>query len=86
MIEIFKVAKTKLSKDGLFVFTFHHSDIQKWFKLYEVISKAGLSVIKTHSIPSEARNVLNIQNKKAIALDLIIVCRAQHHESDYQNS
>ena len=70
----------------VFVFTFHHSDIQKWFKLYEVISKAGLRVIKTHSIPSEARNVLNIQNKKAIAFDLIIVCRVQLPESVSQIS
>lgn len=86
LIEIFKVAKTKLSNDGLFVFTFHHSDIQKWFKLYEVISKAGLCVIKTHSIPSEARNVLNIQNKKANTFDLIIVCRTQLPESVSQIS
>lgn len=75
LTEIFKVAKTKLNPNGLFIFTFHHSDKQTWFKLSDVISKAGLQVIRAHSIPSEARNVLNIQKKKAIAFDLIIVCR-----------
>ncbi len=77
LTEIFSVAKTKLNPNGLFIFTFHHSDKQTWFKLSDVISKAGFQVIKAHSIPSEARNVLNIQKKKAIAFDLIIVCRTK---------
>jgi adenine-specific DNA methylase len=81
LTEIFKSTKAKLSSDGIFVFTFHHSDIQTWLKLFEVITNAGLRVVKTHSIPSEARNVLNIQKKKAIAFDLIIVCRINTSES-----
>ncbi len=81
LTEIFRSAKAKLALEGVFIFTFHHSDIQTWLKLSEVISNAGLRVVKTHTIPSEARNVLNIQNKKAIAFDLIIVCRTNTLES-----
>ena len=32
--------------------------------------------MKTHALQSEALNVLNIQNKKAVSYDLIIVCRS----------
>ncbi|MFX0173433.1 MAG: DUF1156 domain-containing protein [Candidatus Hodarchaeota archaeon] len=75
LTEIFSDVKSKLKSEGLFVFTFHHSLSQTWLKLAKVISNAGFKVVKAHPIPSEARNTLNIQNKKAIAFDLIIVCR-----------
>ncbi|MFX0182376.1 MAG: DUF1156 domain-containing protein [Candidatus Hodarchaeota archaeon] len=83
LAEIFIVIKSKLKSKGLLVFTFHHSLSQTWLKLAEVISNAGFKVVKTHPIPSEARNVLNIQKKKAIAFDLIIVCRihSQHSQN-----
>ncbi len=75
LIRIFKATKVNLKANGLLVFTFHHSDKQTWFNLADVILRSGFQVVKTYTIPSEARNVLNIQRKKAIAFDLIIVCR-----------
>ena len=75
LVGIFKTTKTKLKSDGLLIFTFHHSEEQTWFRLADVISRAGFQVIRAYPIPSEARNVLNIQKKKTIAFDLIIVCR-----------
>jgi putative DNA methylase len=75
LVEIINATKSMLKPDGLLVFTFHHSNKQIWFKLAEVILRSGFQVVKTYSIPSEARNVLNIQKKRAIAFDLIIVCR-----------
>ncbi|MHA2244417.1 MAG: hypothetical protein ACXADY_05570 [Candidatus Hodarchaeales archaeon] len=81
LIKIFKATKAKLKLNGLLVFTFHHSDKEIWFKLADVILKTGFQVIRTYPIPSEARNVLNIQKKKAIAFDLIIVCRQIVQES-----
>jgi adenine-specific DNA methylase len=75
LVEIFSATKSKLKPEGLLVFTFHHSNKQIWFKLADVLLRSGFQVVKTYSIPSEARNVLNIQKKRAIAFDLIIVCR-----------
>jgi len=75
LVEIFTVTKSKLKPEGLLVFTFHHSNMQIWLKLADVILRSGFQVVKTYSIPSEARNVLNIQKKKAIAFDVVIVCR-----------
>ncbi|UCG02177.1 MAG: hypothetical protein JSW11_21620 [Candidatus Heimdallarchaeota archaeon] len=75
LVEIFSVIKSKLKPSGLLVFTFHHSDKRIWLKLADVILRSGFQVVKTHPIPSEARNVLNIQKKRAIAFDLVVVCR-----------
>lgn len=81
LVGIFRAVKTKLKSDGLLVFTFHHSDKQTWVKLAEVISRSGFQVVKTYTVPSEARNVLNIQKKRAIAFDLIIVCRLSNQKT-----
>jgi adenine-specific DNA methylase len=81
LFEIFKVIKSKLKSEGLFVFTFHHSLSRTWLKLAKVISNAGFKVVKTYPIPSEARNTLNIQKKRVIAFDLIIVCRIRSPHS-----
>jgi adenine-specific DNA methylase len=72
---IFSKCRRYLKPGGLFVFTFHHSNPDTWLKLSAVIEDSGFNVVKTHTIQSEAMNVLNIQNKKAISYDLIIVCR-----------
>ncbi len=72
---IFSNCSNLLHSNGLFIFTFHHSDSSKWFQLTKSIDKANLIVVKTHVVPSEAQNVLNIHKKKAISLDLIIVCK-----------
>ncbi|MHA2203279.1 MAG: hypothetical protein ACW991_06285 [Candidatus Hodarchaeales archaeon] len=86
LVEIFTVTKSKLKPDGLLVFTFHHSDKQIWLKLAEVLLRSGFQVVKTYTIPSEARNVLNIQTKKAIAFDLIIVCRINIQQQQHRIS
>ncbi|MHA1992904.1 MAG: DNA methyltransferase [Candidatus Hodarchaeales archaeon] len=74
LANIFSNCKRQLSPDGVFVFTFHHADPDTWFKLADLIEQSGFSVKKTHALQSEALNVLNIQNKKAVSYDLIISC------------
>ncbi len=75
LFNIFRSCKKQLIPGGLFVFTFHHGNPDTWFKLAEVIESSGFSVVKTHVLQSEALNVLNIQNKKAVSYDLILVCQ-----------
>jgi adenine-specific DNA methylase len=72
---IFTRAREHLKSNGLFIFTFHHANPDTWFNLAEVIVTTGFKVVTTYIMPSEALNVLNIQNKKAVTLDLIIVCK-----------
>jgi adenine-specific DNA methylase len=72
---IFRNCRKQLKPGGLFVFTFHHSDPDTWFKIGEVLNFACFHTVRTYAIPSEAPNVLNIKNKKGISYDLIIVCK-----------
>jgi len=73
--DIFNNVRRLMKPEGLFIFTFHHSNREFWVQLAETILLSGFSVIRTHAIPSEARNVLNIRDKKSITFDLIIVCK-----------
>ncbi|MHA1331018.1 MAG: hypothetical protein ACTSR2_08070 [Candidatus Hodarchaeales archaeon] len=75
LMDIFKRTKSFLKDEGLFIFTFHHSNHLVWKKMSTVLWNSGLKVIKTHAFPSEAKNVLNIHQKKAISFDLIIICK-----------
>ncbi len=77
LLNIFNNVKRLMKPSGLFIFTFHHSDRDFWVQIADIILLSGFRVIKTHTIPSEARNVLNIRNKKSISFDLIIVCKIQ---------
>ncbi len=77
LVGIFSAVKTKLKPDGLIIFTFHHSNRLVWLQLIKSLFEAKIYILKTYPIPSEARNVLNIQNKKAIAFDLIIVAKSR---------
>ncbi|MHA1443918.1 MAG: DNA methyltransferase [Candidatus Hodarchaeales archaeon] len=72
---IFRNCRKQLKPGGLFVFTFHHSDPDTWFKIGEVLNFACFHTVRTYAIPSEAPNVLNIKNKKGVSYDLIIVCK-----------
>ena len=75
LLDIFKSVKNLMRPNGLFIFTFHHSNREFWVQLANTISLSGFGVVRTHPIPSEARNVLNIRDKKSISFDLIIVCK-----------
>ncbi|MHA1971770.1 MAG: hypothetical protein ACTSW1_02185 [Candidatus Hodarchaeales archaeon] len=75
LTEIFRHVKSFLKDEGLFIFTFHHSSHLVWKQMSTVLFNSGLKVVKTHALPSEAKNVLNIHKKKAISFDLIIICK-----------
>ncbi len=80
LANIFSNCKMHLKPEGLFVFTFHHANPDTWLKLADLLENSGFYTVKTHALQSEALNVLNIQNKKAISYDLIIVCRKKVKE------
>jgi len=72
---IFSKCRKQLKPGGLFLSTCHHSNSDTWFKMDDVLNLAGFHTVRTHAVPSEAPNVLNIKNKKAVSYDLIIVCK-----------
>lgn len=73
--EVFAKAKQKLKPDGLMAFTFHHAEDSAWVALLEAICKAGFVLEAIYPIQSEGSTSLHLQDKEAIAYDLIHVCR-----------
>ena len=68
-----------LKKDGLLIFTYHHSRHEGWLSVYNAIRKAGFSCIQTFPIKAEMSVSMSIQQAKTpIHLDLITVCKKEN--------
>lgn len=73
---VFKECRRVLKRDGLLVFTYHHSRIDGWLALYRAIRESGFFVTRVHPVKSEMAVAIPIQQSKTpINFDLIIVCR-----------
>jgi putative DNA methylase len=71
-----------LRKDGLLVFTYHHSRMDGWTSLAEAVVGAGFSLINCHPVKSEMSVAApKSQAKEPIQLDVILVCRKQTADS-----
>ncbi|MBV9708679.1 MAG: DUF1156 domain-containing protein [Chloroflexi bacterium] len=76
LISVFTECHRVLKKDGLLVFTYHHSRNEGWIALYKAIRNAGFWITKTHPVKAEMSVAVPIQqSKEPINFDLIIVCR-----------
>jgi len=65
-----------LKKDGLLVFTYHHSRAEGWRCLLESLGKAGFIVTRAHPVKAEMSVAApKHQAKNPIDLDMILVCR-----------
>jgi hypothetical protein len=76
LIAVFKECHRVLKRDGLLVFTYHHSRIDGWLALYRAIRESGFYATHAHPVKSEMAVAIPIQQSKTpINFDLIIVCR-----------
>jgi len=65
-----------LRRDGLLVFTYHHSRAEGWRSVLEATLRAGFAIVATHPIKAEmAVAAPKNQAKEPIDLDVILVCR-----------
>ena len=65
-----------LKKDGLLVFTYHHSRAEGWSSILKAVVDAGFVVVAAHPIKAEMSVAIpKHQAKEPIDLDVIIVCR-----------
>ena len=79
---VLKECNRVLKKNGLLVFTYHHSKIEGWTSLYKAIDYAGFYVSSTQPIKAEFANSMAIKKSKiSINLDLILVCRKKDDTS-----
>jgi putative DNA methylase len=73
--------KRILKRNGLLVFTYHHSRADGWLALAQAIYGAGFSVVQAHPVYAEMANATpKAQTKEPILLDAILVCRLQEDD------
>ena len=65
-----------LKRDGLLVFTYHHSRGEGWRSILRALMEAGFGIVATHPVKAEMSVATpKHQAKEPIDLDIILVCR-----------
>jgi len=65
-----------LRRDGLLVFTYHHSRSEGWRAILEATTRAGFVIVAAHPVKAEMSVAApKKQAKEPIDLDVILVCR-----------
>ena len=73
---VFKESYRVLKKDGLMVFSFHHSKAKGWTSIYKAISEAGFTLVAAHPIKAEMSVATpKTATKNPINIDALLVCK-----------
>lgn len=73
---VFKECSRVLKKNGLLIFTYHHSKYEGWISVYRSIREAGFVVINSYPVKAEMSvSVPILKSKQPINFDLIIICK-----------
>lgn len=76
LTEVWRECHRVLKKDGLLVFTYHHSRLEGWRSVLISINRAGFCVVAVHPIKSEMSVAIpKRQAREPIDIDIILVCR-----------
>ncbi len=79
---VFKECRRILRRDGLLIFTYHHSRPEGWTSLVEAVFGAGFSVVNAHPVKAEMSVAApKSQAKEPIQLDIVLVCRPRERDS-----
>lgn len=72
-----------LKRDGILVFTYHHSRAEGWQCVLASLRRAGFIVVRAHPIKAEMSVAApKHQAKEPIDLDMILVCRKKAAQPD----
>jgi putative DNA methylase len=75
---VFTECDRVLRRDGLMVFSYHHSRSDGWTSLAEAVAGAGFSLVNCHPVKAEMSVAApKSQAREPIQLDIILVCRKQ---------
>jgi hypothetical protein len=75
---VFAECHRVMRKDGLLVFTYHHSRMDGWTSLADAVVGAGFAFVNCHPVKSELSVAApKSQAKEPIQLDVVLVCRKQ---------
>jgi adenine-specific DNA methylase len=75
LTRVFTESNRILSKDGIFVFTFHHKKKEAWGALLRAILGSGFYIVTTYPVRSEMKASTHLHDLDNIVYDMILVCR-----------
>lgn len=75
LTQVFRECHRVLKDTGKLIFTFHHSKRQAWWTIFEAVTSAGFCITDYFPVQSEYRVNPHIRNKRAIDMDLVLVCQ-----------
>jgi len=70
--QAFNTISKSLKKDGVLVFTYHHSDIESWGELLGALCDVGFEVTATYPVSADTHKFFE---GEAVSFDIIIVAR-----------
>ena len=82
LTEVWRRCCENLKDDGLMVFTFHHREGSAWESLLDSLCTAGFVIQAIYPIHGESESSLHLMGNKAIAYDLIHVCKKRNGKSE----
>lgn len=83
LCDVFSECYRVLKREGLLIFTYHHSRHDGWLSVYNAIRKAGFICEQSFPVKAEMSVSMPIQQAKTpIHLDLVLVCKKQMNDSD----
>jgi putative DNA methylase len=81
---VFSECYRVLEKDGLLIFSFHHSQPDGWMAICEAIQNSSFKVVAAYPVYAEMKVASpKTSAKEPISLDAIIVCRKDEKNSKY---
>ena len=74
--DVWKECARVLKREGLLVFTYHHSRPEGWHSVLDALTGAGFRIVAAHPIKAEMSVAMpKNQAKEPIDLDIVMVCR-----------
>ena len=87
LTRVLRETERVLKRDGLLVFTYHHSRFEGWQSVLSAVVNAGFRIVACHPIKAEmSLAVPKHQSKSPINFDIIMVCRKRHERVDVGDS
>ena len=79
---VFEKIYERLPKDGLMVFTFHHTDQRGtvWEGLLESLCLTGFEIVAVYPTHADSETSLHLMDKGNVSYDLIHVCRKRRND------
>ncbi len=72
---VFSECHRVLKDEGLFAFTFHHTNWRAWWTMLNAVVQSGFVVADFFPVMSEYKVNPHVRNKQAMDMDLVLICR-----------